>query len=396
MGKIILPIIFLIIFTSCFNRRKKIEPDLNLKKATTTLDSLYRYYDAGKDNLLYTFPLGNNILPDLDSLGGYSFDTELYSALFPYSGTLSAASALLDVTGDRQYLDLIEIKVLPGLENYLDTLHELPAYLSHIKGNINHERSYEDNVWLGIDFVDIYLKTDEKKYLEKAKMVWDFVITGMDEELGGGIYRSEQKKDLKSTCANGAGAILALKMFKASKDSTYFNYGQFLYEWTKKNMQDTNDYLYFDSVDKNKIYAKGKYAYNAGIMLQASVILYKLTNNETYMIEAQRIAGAAHDYFFNNFESANGDHIKLLRKGNVWSVAVLLRGYADLFYLDGNSLYIDDYNDNLTHAWYKMRDTDGLFGTDWSGIEKKRVKWLLTQAAMVEMYARMEKIMHTE
>lgn len=395
MSKIILPIIFLIIITSCFNNRKRSEPDLNLEKATATLDSLYQYYEVGEKNLLYTFPQGNDVT-DIKGQNIQSSETGLYAALWPYSGTLSALSALLETTNDRQYLDIIESKVLPGLDNYLDTLNNSGAYLSHIKGELPLERSYEDNIWLGIDLTDIYLRTKETAYLERAKSIWGFVIAGMDEELGGGIYRSEQKKEIKSTCANGAGAIFALKMFNATKDSTYFNYGQFLYEWTKKTMQDSKDYLYYDSVDKNRIYAKAKYAYNSGVMLQSAVMLYKLTEDNAYMVDAQRLASAAYNYFFDDFESKDGYRFKLLRKGNVWSVAVLLRGYTELFHIDGNSLYVDDFNNNLAHAWTNMRDADGLFGTDWSGADKKHIKWLLTEAAMVEMYARMEKIRRTE
>lgn len=396
MSKIILPVILLFIVSSCSNKRKRTEPDLNLEKAVITLDSLYHYYDVGENNLLYTFPAKTDAVSEANPQIEQTPETGLYSALWPYSATLSAVSALLETTDDRQYLDLIENKILPGLDNYIDTVNIPNAYFSNIKGNFDSERSYEDNVWLGIDFTDIYLKTKEPKYLEKAKTVWDFVISGMDEELGGGIYRSEQKKQLKSTCANGAGAIFALKMFKATKDSTYFNYGQFLYEWTKQNMQDSRDYLYYDSVDKNRIFAKAKYAYNSGIMLQAAVILYRATEDNAYMVDAQRLATAAHSYFFDDFRSKDGYDFKLLRKGNVWSVAVLLRGYGELFYLDGNSLYIDDFNDNLAHAWLYMRDSDGLFGTDWSGVDNKPIKWLLTEAAMVEMYARMEKIRRTE
>ena len=49
---------------------------------------------------------------------------------------------------------------------------------------------------------------------------------------------------------------------------------------------------------------------------------------------------------------------------------------------------MDDFVRNLDYAWENARDTDcGLFHEDWSGAEKDTKKWLLTQAAMVEMQA---------
>lgn len=38
------------------------------------------------------------------------------------------------------------------------------------------------------------------------------------------------------------------------------------------------------------------------------------------------------------------------------------------------------------------RDDNGLFNTDFSGSTRDNKRWLLTQAAMVEMYARLAAI----
>ena len=66
----------------------------------------------------------------------------------------------------------------------------------------------------------------------------------------------------------------------------------------------------------------------------------------------------------------------------------MLRGFIELYHLDNNKTYIDAFDKNLDYAWTHTRDNNGLFNTDWSGEKKDDKKWLLTQAAMVEMYAR--------
>ena len=48
--------------------------------------------------------------------------------------------------------------------------------------------------------------------------------------MGGGIYWCEQKKESKNTCSNAPGSVLALKLFKATNDSSYFEKGKKLYD----------------------------------------------------------------------------------------------------------------------------------------------------------------------
>ena len=47
---------------------------------------------------------------------------------------------------------------------------------------------------------------------------------------------------------------------------------------------------------------------------------------------------------------------------------------------------------SLDYAWEHARDERGLFETDFTGVGKDSEKWLLTQAAMAEMYGRMSRI----
>ena len=82
------------------------------------------------------------------------------------------------------------------------------------------------------------------------------------------IYWCEQKKEAKHTCSNAPGSVLALKLFKATKDSIYYTQGKELYEWTKAHLQDSTDYLYFDNIRLDGKIGRAKYAYNSGQMMQ--------------------------------------------------------------------------------------------------------------------------------
>ena len=360
-------------------------------RASATMDSLYSHYSSDHQALLReNHPFDDGYRAGY--LAGEATETNKYSYLWPFSGTLTASRAMLDATGDKRWLTAVNEKVMPGLAEYRDTRRRPMAYASYIRTAPRSDRFYDDNVWLGIDFTDLYLTTGDTAWLNRAEEVWRFVESGMDKKLGGGIYWCEQKKHSKNTCSNAPGAVFALKLHQATGNKRYLELGRNLYHWTKTNLQDTTDCLYFDniSVRKNHHIGRAKFAYNSGQMMQAASLLHKITGDSTYLADAQAIARSAFREFFPTTatDAATGREYRVLKKGDIWFTAVMMRGFAELYALDGNPVYINDFLTNMDNAWTLMRDpATGLFSEDWSGAEKKPRKWLLTQAAMVEMMA---------
>lgn len=378
--------------TGCVSS-KQVDANPNLERAQQTLDSLYTHYSVDNTCLLRE----NHPFDDKHTVTYLASEEQanmpnLYSYLWPYSGTFSAVNALFETTQDKKYHQLLDERVLPGLNEYFDTARTPNAYSSYVKSAPASDRFYDDNVWLGIDFTDTYQLTKDKKYLDKAAMIWNFIESGTDDLLGGGIYWCEQKKESKNTCSNAPGSVFALKLFKATNDSTYFKKGKALYDWTKEHLQDSTDYLYFDNVRLDGKIGKAKFAYNSGQMMQSAALLYQLTDNPVYLKEAQNIAKECYNYFFTDFNTTSGESFKMIKKGDVWFTAVMLRGFIELYHLDKNKTYIDAFDKSLSYAWENARDEKGLFHTDLSGNNKDDKKWLLTQAAIVEMYGRLAAI----
>ena len=147
--------------------------------------------------------------------------------------------------------------------------------------------------------------TKKQAYLKKAKLIWEFILSGKDDVLGGGIYWCEQKKESKNTCSNAPGTVFALKLFQATQDSIYLKQGKELYEWTKANLEDPKDsFITFDNITHliKKIQVCAKFAYNSGQMMQAAALLYQITKQKNYLEDAQNIAEACHKYFFRSFQ----------------------------------------------------------------------------------------------
>lgn len=396
-GKTLLTIFIcvLVMTTGCNTQEQAIiDNGLELTRAAQTLDSIYANYSTPGTCLLrenYPSNVGSYTVTYLASEEQRNMPNQ-YSYLWPYSGMFSAVNALLTTTGDKRYKALLDNRVLKGLEEYFDTRRSPEGYASYISTAPQSDRFYDDNIWLGIDFTDAYMKTKDRKYLQKAQLIWKFIESGTDNKLGGGIYWCEQKKVSKNTCSNAPGAVLALKLFKATQDSSYLIKGQKLYEWTKGRLQDPTDYLYFDNVTLDGNIDKPKYAYNSGQMMQSATLLYQLTHDRNYLKDAQNIAEGCHNYFFTNFRPKQGEPFKLLKKGDLWFTAVMLRGFIELYQTDRNKTYIDSFNKSLDYAWKNVRDEKGFFDTDFSGKTHDGRRWLLTQAAMVEMYARLAAI----
>lgn len=376
--------------TGCTSSKKEKSENPDVERAKITLDSLYSHYSAPNTHLLReNYPFDDKYVATYLASEEQKNMPNEYSYLWPYSGIFSAVNAIFETTGDKQYQELLDNKVLPGLEEYFDQKRTPFGYASYINSAPESDRFYDDNVWLGIDFTDTYMLTNEDKYLAKAKLIWNFVASGIDDKLDGGIYWCEQKKESKNTCSNAPGSVFALKLFMATKDSVYFQQGKNLYEWTKKTLQDPSDYLYFDNKNLEGKIGEAKYPYNSGQMIQAAALLYKLTNDKSYLTDAENIAKSGYNYFFTDFTSTEGDQFRILKRNDVWFIAVMLRGYIELYHANNDKTYVDAFRKSLDYAWDHSRDNTGLFNADWTGEQKDEKKWLLTQAAMVEMYGRM-------
>ena len=377
------------ITVSAFSQSGK---NINLTRAQQLLDLVFTHYSADGTSLLReNYPFDANYSATYLA----SADTgarKQFAYLWPFSGIFSGVNALLKSSNDKKYMTILETQTLPGLQQYYNTSLQPPCYASYLQGANWSDRYYDDNVWLGIDFTELYMYSGKQLYLDKAKEIWTFILSGIDDELGGGIYWCEQKKRSKNTCSNAPGSVMAFKLFEATKDSTFYYQGLELYNWTKKNLQDPEDKLYWDNINLTGRIGKAKYPYNSGQMLQSAVLLYKLTGEKQYLQEAQDIAEASINYFTNDFTTGGGETFRLIKPGNVWFVAVMMRGFKELYHQDHNKKYLEKFNQNLDYAWNHAKDENGLFPESWDGSSAKPLRGLLTQAAFIEMYASISSI----
>jgi hypothetical protein len=236
---------------------------VNLKRAEQTLEAIYRNYSVPNTCLLReTFPYDDKYTATYLASDEQAKRPNLYSYLWPLSGMLSAVNALYCCTKDDKYADMLDNKVMKGLDEYFDTIRTPAGYASYINSAPVSDRFYDDNVWLVIDFTEAYMKSKNSFFLDKAEKTWNFVISGWDEKIGGGIYWTEQNKSSKNTCSNAPSVVAATKLFQSTNNREYLNMAIKIYEWTKNSLQDSNDYLYFDNIKLDGKIDSAKYSYN--------------------------------------------------------------------------------------------------------------------------------------
>ncbi|RFM29545.1 glycoside hydrolase family 76 protein [Deminuibacter soli] len=286
--------------------------------------------------------------------------------------------ALLQAANEWEALypkDAAMQKIMLAVKQYYGNKPPVPGYEAYVIKEGGDDRFYDDNQWLGISFIDAYQRTHNKQWLSAAQVIYRFMMTGYDTVSGGGLYWKEGDKTTKNTCSNGPGAVLALQLYRSTKDTAYLHTGLSLYNWAVATLMSPEG-LFYDNIRlPAKTIAKQFYTYNSGTMLQSAVLLYEITADKKYLQQAQQMAAAAYHQFYKEG----------LYPSNYWFNAVLLRGYEELFKADHNPLYLQSFQQYLQNAWAKQTDEHKLAGT-------KKEKLLLDQGGLLEIALRMARL----
>jgi hypothetical protein len=239
------------------------------------------------------------------------------------------------------------------------------------------ERYYDDNEWIGITALDAYTRTKKKADLDLGKDMYDFIMTGYDQVLGGGIYWKEGDLSSKNTCSNGPGALVALQLYQITKNKAYLDTAIKIVKWTDAKLQ-TPEKLYWDNIrTRDGRVNKGILSYNTGTPLEAYVYLYEITKDKKYLDEANAIADASLKFFYSG-EKFRDDY---------WFNAVLLRGYQHLLKFNKDTKYIKGFKKCLDGTLAADKNEKGLF-TSKDRRGNIKVKNLVDHGGLLEILAR--------
>lgn len=291
-----------------------------------------------------------------------------YTYLWSLCAMYQAANEIEKVDGSAKLMD----PLLKIMNDYYNPAPPKPGYTDYIMKLKPGERYYDDNQWIGISALDAFERTKKKSCLVLGKSMYDFMMTGYDTVLGGGLYWKEGSESSKNTCSNGPGVLVALQLYQATKDKRYLNTGLKIYNWTNEKLQAPSG-LFYDNIEtKDGIVNKGTLSYNTGTMLQANVYLYECTGDKKYLKRANAIAESSLPFFYGRDKF----------RDDYWFNAVLLRAYQHLLKYNKDTKYILGFKKCLDNALQNNKNDQGLF-TGRDGVRN-----LVDQGGMLEILAR--------
>lgn len=365
--------------------------NLFFQRADSLLNTILTLYQVPKYGLLMeTYPRNPKQQITYTANNDANLTQQEVSFLWPYSAMVSGCVSMYKISKADKYKKLMDKQIKPGLDLYWDNTRKPACYQSYPTFAGKNDRYYDDNDWIALDCCDYYEATGKQEYLDKAIALHRYIYSGWSDELGGGIYWCEQKRTSKNTCSNAPATVLCLKLYKLTKDEKYLKQAEETYEWTKKNLRDPEDFVYWDNINLEGQIGYAKYTYNSGQMIQAGVLLYQITGKEAYLQDAQQTAKGAYEYFCRLQQTPKGE--MRFYPDSPWFNVILFRGLKALYQTDHNPTYIKAMIDNADFAWRWTRDSNGLFSNDWSGNKSNQFKSLLENACMVELFAEISEL----
>lgn len=180
-----------------------------------------------------------------------------------------------------------------GLERYWDKDAPIPGFDAYFSSKDGDDKYYDDNAWLVLGFCEAYRNTKDRQFADWARKTQDFVLSGWDEKLGGGIYWYQNKKESKNTCINAPAAVGAIALYNIDGKKSDLEWAQKIYDWTVPHLQDKTDGLYWDNINLDGKIEKTKWTYNSALMIRANLDLWKTTKKASYLQEAKRMSDSA-------------------------------------------------------------------------------------------------------
>ncbi|MDQ0116050.1 glycoside hydrolase family 76 protein [Paenibacillus harenae] len=282
-----------------------------------------------------------------------------------------------------------------GDERYEKLLERMYEGIAERNAGVYPNDYYDDMEWMGLAWLRAYDATQDKRYMDVARLLWEDVKTGWNEEQGGGIAWRKEQLDYKNTPANAPAVILAVRLYEHTKDQDDLDWAIRIYEWQKKTLVDPDSGFVWDGINRQgdgAVDKDWKFTYGQGVYIGAGVELYRVTGDEGYLADARKTADAAKEELTSSATGmlpSEGDGDGALFKG------IFVRYLGELIQVDNEpKAWIELLETNAASLWDFGKDTEqARFSNSWAQTPENAVQ-LSTQLSAVmllEQRARVEE-----
>ncbi len=230
---------------------------------------------------------------------------------------------------------------------------------------------YDDEGWWALTWIKAYDTTGERRYLDMAKTIFKDMTQGWDSTCGGGVWwhkRRQYKNAITNELFLSVAAKLHLRTPNDSGSDSYLNWAKRGWTWFKNSGLLNQQNLVNDGLDDHcKNNGKTLWTYNHGVILDGLVDLYKSTNDESLLIQAQAIADAAiatlapNGILRESCEPADCGDDGPQFKG------IFIRNLYSLYQVTNKQAYRKFILKNGDSIWLKNRNSDNQLGLSWAG-----------------------------
>ncbi|MBS7564098.1 hypothetical protein KHS38_06735 [Mucilaginibacter sp. Bleaf8] len=205
---------------------------------------------------------------------------------------------------------------------------------------------YDDMMWWIISLARAYEITHNDAYLQKAISGFSHVWAGSYDPVDGGMFW-DFKHTGKNSCINYPTVIAAMRLYKITKDEAYLTKAKAVYGWARANLFDAAKGRVADNKIGNNKPGFQDYTYNYGTCIGAAVMLYKTTNDKSYLADAKLAA----DYTMNSV-STNG----ILPAEGDWNEQGVLKAIFAQYIMSlvndaGQTQYLPWIQKNINAGW---------------------------------------------
>jgi predicted alpha-1,6-mannanase (GH76 family) len=208
------------------------------------------------------------------------------TGLYRTTGWWNSANAITTladysrVTGDKKYDG-----VFPDV--FVNAQHTSAGFLNNF---------YDDEGWWALAWIDAYDLLHEQRYLQVAASIFNDMAKGWDETCSGGIWWSKDRK-YKNAIANelflSVAAHLAMRTRSRNDRRYYLQWAQREWQWFSRTGMINPDHQINDGLDAACVNNhKTTWSYNQGVILGGLSELYKRTQDQALLAEANAIAAA--------------------------------------------------------------------------------------------------------
>jgi hypothetical protein len=251
-----------------------------------------------------------------------------------------------------------------GVMKYYDTQEisptgqpQPPAFASGVRPPLDSLQPtyYDDNAWVGLDFLKEYSLIHQHSDLKRAEDVFHFVVSGWDIATNvacpGGVFWEDVADSPRNTISNAPNAEVGLKIYQATHDPYYLLWATRMYDWVRGCLMSSGG-MYYDHMDDSGSVSTSLWSYNQGTMIGAGVLLYRITGERTYLDQAEQTATASVSYY--------GSDGNLYHQPDVFN-AIFFRNLFALAKINHDPSYARMAASYADTAWLQNRQSTGLF-----------------------------------